>query len=144
MTALRRVVLAALPAWWLLLLVAPAFAQRGETSPQRRKELLEGTHVFRRILFDQKLEALDNFGALAEEQRRTILIMLGNLDRLGEVPGGLEHFIHRGGAVLLATDRAVNGDPARGEVAAVAGVVITGTTMVCEEDEERYKKEYCP
>jgi hypothetical protein len=124
----RRAVLAGLSACLLLSLAAPMPAQ--DTPQQRRKAVLEGTHVFRRILYDNDLEALKDFPDLSDRPERTILVVLGKLDRIVEVPGGLEDFVKRGGAVLLASDRRVQG-AARTTLQELAGVSISNETVVC-------------
>ncbi|HJT77255.1 MAG TPA: DUF4350 domain-containing protein, partial [Gemmataceae bacterium] len=65
----------------------------------------QGTHAFRRILHDLQLEPLKTVADL-DDPPHTLLIVLGDTDILDRVPGGLSGFLHAGGAVLLATDRA--------------------------------------
>jgi hypothetical protein len=67
----------------------------------------QGTHAFRRILFDLKMEPLSRPGELGWNPRHTLLIVLGETDVLDRVPGGLPDFLEQGGAALIATDRAV-------------------------------------
>ncbi len=83
----------------LLGLTAPAAAQTDATP------FGQGTHAFRRILFDLKREPLQGVAEL-DDPPHTLLIVLGDTTVLDEVPGGLKNFLQRGGAVLLATDRA--------------------------------------
>src|SRR5262245_37482914 len=101
----------ALTALLAALLLAPSFArsQEPKKDENRRKALLEGTHVFRRILYDHGLTALDGFDAetLHEEPGRCLVVVLGDLDPLRDVPGGLGEFLRQGGAVLAASDRAI-------------------------------------
>src|SRR5271154_2931094 len=68
----------------------------------RRKALLEGTHVFRRILHDNDFSPLSDFASLAENPKQSVVVVLGDLDRIQEIRGGLNGFIRDGGAALLA------------------------------------------
>src|SRR5205814_44137 len=79
-----------------------ARAQEGVTIQSRRKAILEGTHAFRRVLFDRGLTPLESFDSLVDEPRRNILIVLGDLEVINRIPGGLQKFVKEGGAVLLA------------------------------------------
>src|SRR5436853_7273652 len=118
MTALARpVCLLVLFVGWLLLPGRPARAQEGFTQEQRRKVLLEGTHVFRRILHDQELKPLESFDDLKDAPEQTILVLLGDLDQLTRMPDGLVRFLARGGAALLASDRALTRPEARRQLA---------------------------
>jgi hypothetical protein len=131
----------------LLLLAASRAAGQGETRAERRRELIEGTHVLRRILHDHDITTpLERYEQLAENPGETILVALGDLGVLSRVrpavPGGLEGFVRRGGAVLLATDRAVPDDAAQG-LRAVAGVSINRETY--HHPHECYRGvSYCP
>jgi hypothetical protein len=117
------------------LLLLPSFARSQEQGkePDRRKALLEGTHVFRRILYDHGLTALNGFDdeMLASAPRRCLLVVLGDLDQLQSVPGGLEGFLLNGGAVLAASDRAIRSETVREQLGRVAGVTISADTLVC-------------
>lgn len=85
----------------LAVLLAPARAPaQAEGVPFR-----EGTHAFRRLLFDLKAEPLGGVDQLADDPRHTLLIVLGETDVLDQVPGGLRRFLEGGGATLVATDR---------------------------------------
>jgi hypothetical protein len=128
-----------------LLLSMPAAGAAQDTPAQRRKAVLEGTHVFRRILYDHRLEPLNDFDSLADDPSRTLLVVLGNLDAIANVPGGLKDFVDRGGAVLLASDRSLRSDEARRALRSVAGVSISNDTLVCLNLEFCYfSREFCP
>lgn len=132
----------------ILLLVSSVHSQEpGETRDDRKRELMNGTHAFRRILYDHGFRALKEYGDLTYEPARTLLVVLGDLDVLAKVkedmPGGLETFVRKGGAALLASDRAVKDDSAREQVLAVAGVTISGETQ--HNAVERYHEmNFCP
>src|SRR4051812_34454096 len=98
------------------------------TAEGRRKALLEGTHVFRRILHDHGFEAVKSL-ADVKEPGRTLLVALGNLDVLDGLPGGLEKFLHDGGAALLASDRQVRKAAVRSALIRVAGVSISADRL---------------
>lgn len=110
----------------------------------RRRDLLEGTHLMRRILFDHEFEALDDYNALADKPEQTLLVVLGDLQVLDQVPGGLEAFIRQGGALLAASDRSVR-DPARRELLAVSGVSINHEKLKTSRLNEAFEAlDYCP
>src|SRR5262249_21865979 len=79
---------------------------------ERQKALLEGTHVVPRLPHEniKDCTALDDSKQLNDDPKRTVLIVFGDLDRLARLdevfPGGLKAFVRKGGAVLLASDRA--------------------------------------
>jgi hypothetical protein len=87
-----------------LLGAPPALAQATGDASQR---FAFETHVFRRMLFDQRLEPLANFQQLRERPEKSLLIILGKTDPLNleNLPDGLADFVARGGAALVATDQ---------------------------------------
>jgi hypothetical protein len=123
-----------------------ARAQRANADEERRRAALrEGTHAFRFILNDLQLKPLNGFGDLEEQQDKTILIVLGRPERLSEVPGGLSAFVRKGGATLIATDRALPAGEVREQVVEVAGVSVNAETVVCRNLEACYQKlDHCP
>jgi hypothetical protein len=80
--------------------------------PAARSEFLEGTHAFRRILYDvgrrDRLKPLSDVDGQTDP-RRTLIVVLGApkpLAALDErLPGGLTGFVERGGALLVVTDQ---------------------------------------
>jgi hypothetical protein len=126
----------------MLLPAQPALA-RGD--PTERPDLREGTHVFRRILYDRGIEPLEDFEQLNEDPKRSILIVLGKTSILGNFPGGLRRFLRRGGAVLLATDRGIRHPGVHAAVRKIAGVRINKQSVVCPNPALCYKGlDYCP
>ena len=120
-------------------------AQEPESKEERRRALLEGTHVFRRILHDHDFTALETFDALADRPARTLLVALGDLSVLDQVPGGLQGFVRRGGAVLAASDRAVSSARARDQLLAISGVSINQETLIAPDQSDSYQGlRYCP
>jgi hypothetical protein len=85
----------------------------------------QGTHAFRRILHDLKKEPLRDAGALRDDPTHTLLIVLGDTDVLAQVPDGLEAYLSRGGAALVATDRWWQWHPTRGGEVEVFGDKVT-------------------
>src|SRR5262249_43159404 len=127
-----------------LTFAAPAHAQQAGKSGDRRAGVMEGTHVFRRILFDFPFQPLAGFDELRAHPEQTILIVLGRADRLREVPGGLEAYMRRGGAVLLASDQMLPAS-VRKQVMAVAGVSISKESVICTRPDACYQGlAYCP
>jgi hypothetical protein len=104
----------------LALLAPPATAQ----SPKEKRlaAFLQGTHSFRRILFDSGFKtALDSFEQLDnDDPGRTLLIVLGDTSVLNKVPGGLAKFVARGGGLLVASDQG----PGNNELAALTSCAI--------------------
>jgi hypothetical protein len=106
---------------------------------------MEGTHVFRRILFDLEFQPLADFQELRDNNPgETILIVLGRPDRVLELRGGLERYVLRGGAVLLATDQML--PPAVWpQVVATAGVSVNKESVSCAVAQLCYQGlAYCP
>jgi hypothetical protein len=120
-----------------------------ENREERRRALLDGTHVLRRILHDHGFEPLDEAASLADAPERSLLVVLGNLDSLTQVrdalPGGLETFIRRGGAVLLASDRPPADDSLADELSAIASVAIGRESFHSPRNADAYHGlSYCP
>src|SRR2546423_296546 len=86
----------------LLAVTGPSRAWAAD--PEPKPALAEGTHAFQYLLRTHKFEVLKRFESL---NAQSVLILLGDLNRLREVPRGVVSFVERGGAVLLASDRAV-------------------------------------
>lgn len=112
------------------LLLACASANAQQQNPDRKKALLEGTHVFRRILHDHDCSPLQGFDELDAKPEDTVLIVLGGLDRLLDVPGGLRGFVEKGGAVLIAGDRPPRDPDAAKALADLAGVGIADAAVL--------------
>jgi len=131
-----------------LLLVAVPTAPAQQKPPSTA--FLNGTEVFRRILFDtgkdvfeNGFQPLDAFSKL-DDPRHSILIVLGDANRLTEVPHGLRNFVERGGVLFLATDRPPHGE-AGAALYRTAGVGVNGTSMVCDDKDSCYHGlPYCP
>jgi hypothetical protein len=84
---------------------APAGRAQEEDVVVRRHALFAGTHVFRRILYEDGFEPVEGFEGLKRRPDQAILIVLGDTGPLSLVPGGLEEFVRKGGAALIATDK---------------------------------------
>jgi hypothetical protein len=67
----------------------------------------QGTHAFRFILNSLELKPITEIDQLQEEPEKSILIVFGETQVLDAIPGDLESFLNRGGALLVATDRDV-------------------------------------
>lgn len=114
------------------------------TEPERRKALQEGTHVLRRILHDHDFEALGSFDDVTEP-RRTLVVALGDLDGLKDLPGGLEKFLRDGGAALLTSDRQTRDRSVRDAIVKLAGVSISADRLRSERPNECYHgQDFCP
>jgi hypothetical protein len=111
------------PAVGLLTLAALLGPAPGAGAEPPRVPFGQGTHAFSRILHDLQMEPLSGPEELRRDPRHTLLIVLGETDVLDRVPGGLREFLERGGAALVATDRAV---PTR---LAEFGVTVTGNQV---------------
>jgi hypothetical protein len=129
-----------------VMVATPLLAQEVPLDPVARdKAVREGTHVLRRILFDEGFTALEGFDDLAVAPEKTLLVVLGNLESLHQVPGGLRRFVLNGGAVLLASDRPVRDRDAANALIEFAGVSIAGNHLVTPNFWECYQnREYCP
>ena len=81
-----------------------------------------------------------------EEPKRTLLVALGNLEILDQIPGGLEKFVRDGGAVLLASDRGTTSPDAKAAIKQVAGVSISGDKLSCPDLQFCYRQQlpFCP
>jgi hypothetical protein len=119
-------------------LLAPAPGARAQSSGV---PFGQGTHAFRRILFDLKMAPLSRPEELGRDPRHTLLIVLGETDVLDRVPNGLHRFLNQGGSALIATDRAV---PERLEE---FGITVTGSQVRLRENQfyPRYRDlDECP
>src|SRR3954453_3115871 len=92
----------------LLVLVTPA-PVRAE-----QQKFSFGTHALRRMLYETKFKALEDWGDLRNDPSHTLLVVLGGSGTLGRMPEGLQAFLRQGGAVLLATDQAIAPDSRAG------------------------------
>ncbi len=126
----------------VLALTPPAFAQRFPSVPFAYR-----ADAFRRILFELDFKPLKTFPELEEDPNDTLLIVLGRTDGLNphSMPVPLGTFVEKGGAALVATDRAPAVGVAR-ELLDLAGVKVDGRSFVSadEEDALYHDKEFCP
>ncbi|HZT83144.1 MAG TPA: hypothetical protein VFA26_23145, partial [Gemmataceae bacterium] len=106
----RTLALALLP-----LLAAPAGAAPGTYPAASPADLAvpfgQQTHAFRYVLNDLRFQPVKDVGELARDPDTAILIVFGDVAVLDRVPGGLGNFVKNGGALLVATDRAVRSGP---------------------------------
>jgi hypothetical protein len=131
---------ALLSAGLLLLIAAPPTS--AQTKPYQA--FLEGTEVFRRILFDRQFAPLYTFNDLNRDPQHTILIVFGDAGALLQIPGGLDGFLANGGALFLATDRALPGE-AGDALNQVVDVQVSGQSLICHDKDSCYKGfDYCP
>jgi hypothetical protein len=80
----------------------PATARAQDLSPST---FPVGTESLRYLLKRAELEAVSDPGRLADDPSHSILIVLGNLGWLEtQLPGGIQSFVERGGALLAASD----------------------------------------
>jgi hypothetical protein len=101
---------ACLPLTLLAALVGPSFLPSAHAQPDRVTAFRQGTHAFRRTLYDAlggEVTALTRPEELQQDPGHTLLIVLGETEVLERIPGGLQRFVEQGGAALVATDRAV-------------------------------------
>jgi hypothetical protein len=116
--AVRRAFLTTVLA--LLALAAPPDAHAQDA----KRAFAEGSHVFRRILFDADCTPLKDFNDLAADPAHTILIVLGDTNCLTQLPVSLLGFVQQGGALMLATDQQVRDANVREQIQAVSGVIV--------------------
>lgn len=125
-----------------LLLLLGALPASAETKPY--PAFLEGTEVFRRILCDRQFTPLYTFNDLNRDPQHSILIVLGDANALLQVPGGVDQFVKQGGALFLATDRALRPGEAR-ELSQMTSISVSGQTVICHDTDSCYKGfDYCP
>jgi hypothetical protein len=106
-----------------------------------RRELLEGTDLFRRILHDKGCKPLKNFLELESDAKHSIFIVLGDLDSIARMKFvDLGTFVRSGGAVLAASDRPFRNAKAQNQLLDVAGVVISHYLPRCNRLDSCYKK----
>jgi hypothetical protein len=127
--------------------LAPAApAQNDEDIAVRR--FAYASHVFRRMLFDQKFKALSSFRELDDHLPDTVLVVLGRTACLNRASlrGDLLGFLQLGGAALIATDQAASGQ-AQTMLEHAAGVEVLGMPFVGPERRPKslYKEKlFCP
>jgi hypothetical protein len=111
MTRRARVLAAVLGLVAVLGVLPAATAQRRLVPPPQpeRHPFLDGTHAFRRILYDVSRKKLKPLGEKELiEPNQTLVVVLGDpspLLALNKRLGGLRSFVERGGALLVATDQ---------------------------------------
>src|SRR5262245_59255644 len=91
------------------LFAACTMAQAPAQPADSELAIRHGTHVFRRIihdiLSDHDLTPLRRLDDLAVFPEKTLLVMFGSGRVQASLPMGVDAFVERGGAVLLASDR---------------------------------------
>jgi hypothetical protein len=105
------------------------------------------TDAFRRLLYEFRFTPIRSADDLLAEPNKSILIVFGDTECLsnGHLPEGLLPFVQRGGAVLIATDRAIQNRRVRENVAKLAGVRVTGEKLWLPDGADRYENQpYCP
>jgi hypothetical protein len=103
-------------------------AQPAAHAQDATRAFAEGSHVFRRILFDADCTPLKDFKDVADDPTHTILIVLGETRCLARLPLGVDQFVQRGGALLLASDQQITDVMTAKQVENVSGVALTGQT----------------
>jgi hypothetical protein len=107
----------------------------------------EGTHVFRRILFEEHFQPISDFSGAWQEPAGSVLVLLGDMRRLppeADLPGRLADFVRGGGALLLASDRPLP-EALGATIANLTGVVIGDATVSCTNPESCYHgRSWCP
>jgi hypothetical protein len=104
------------------------------------------TDAFRRLLYDLQFQPVTSFVQLQADPRASILIVLGDPSCLSRdhFPEGLKPFVRQGGAVLIATDKEIEGE-ARKMLIELAGVTVTGQTLLGLSPNSLYNgNAYCP
>ncbi len=134
-----------------LLLVLPGIAQFRQEPLADPDQLLpygQRTDAFRRLLFEFHFKPVKSFAELQAESNKSVLIVLGDPSCLtqGYFQRKLRPFIEEGGAVMVATDKATEGEAGENLLES-AGVIVTGETLVAQPfDPNRFylTSTYCP
>jgi hypothetical protein len=125
----------------LLVLLPAAQAQ------DAKRAFAEGSHVFRRILFEAECTPLKDFNDLGDDPAHTLLIVLGDTHCLTQLTMSLPRFVQQGGALLLASDQPVQDVEVRRQLLTVAGVEILGQPRqvgVVNKDTCYHGLDFCP
>lgn len=118
----------------LVLWAGAAFLTAGPAPAQGHKPFSQDDHAFRFLLYGFHFKPLASVNDLQEEPEHTVLIVCGETDVLGDVPGGLQNFIERGGSVLIATDLRTN--PV---VEDLFGIRVDGARIRARDPKYQYK-----
>src|SRR5262245_38840377 len=132
----RRGLFGALSAGLLVLIVLAMPAPVRAQDEQEKFRL--GTHALRIAFHQNKFKALDNWSDLGNQPRHTLLVVLGGSLSLDRIPGGLQTFVRRGGAVLLATDQALPQRTAA-QLFFETGTVVTGAEVSASPPEPEFR-----
>jgi hypothetical protein len=126
----------------LLALNSPCRADSGSTADASYGKR---TDAFRRLLFELRFQPVTDFAALRAKPSESLLIVLGDPSCLSKnnFPQGLRRFVEQGGAVLIATDKKTDGE-AGDNLKRLAGVTVTGETLICSSENGYGSSEYCP
>ncbi len=141
MTRRARAVAAVLGLAAVLVAVPAAPAQRLPLPPAQpeRAPFLNGTHAFRRILYDVGRRQLTPLREVNEkiDPARTLIVVLGDpapLKGLDQRLGGLRSFVARGGALLIATDH-----PTPRELTDAFGLLVDGAFLTLPDGAAGYR-----
>ncbi|MFM7149997.1 MAG: hypothetical protein ACKO23_09155, partial [Gemmataceae bacterium] len=139
----------------MLFILSPPLAGNDENrlvpkdTEEKRRTMLAGTHVIRRIFHELNFNPLVSVNALVSNPESKILVILGDLTPMEELesffPGGLEGFLRKGGAALIASDRLIASRKSRDQLISVSGVTINQEPLVANRPEDCYREiRYCP
>src|SRR5439155_6241148 len=106
---------------------APAQDEVGDAAPDGWKE----TKAFRFILKSLLMHPLQEVRQVSEQPANTLIILLGDIKKLNELPNPLRTFLSNGGALLVATDQPTEENTA---LTRVLGVEVTGKAVQIDKD----------
>jgi hypothetical protein len=105
--------------------------------PRPRRQFTAGTDCLRWLLKNAGLTATDDVSKIVQDPAHSILIVLGDVGDHGwiesNIPQGVVSYVERGGALLVASDRASGRS-----VSDLAGVRIAGTHLEAIERDRRH------
>lgn len=92
--------------------LSPAFAQTARDARPTSVSLFGSRYDGFRLLFDERGCVAGDFAAIRNsDPRNCLVVILGDTAPTNRLPGGLLRFLHAGGAVLIADDRAASFSP---------------------------------
>jgi hypothetical protein len=125
---------------WLAATVLLSAGSSVNAEEETPAEYIKHTHVFRLILqHASHLKFVDSL-TKDDDPQKCVIVVLGAPRGLEKIPGGLNGFLVRGGAILFATDHEASDAPL-----SLYGIQVSGDKVACKDRDRIYRdNQWCP